>query len=158
MDWYVIQAYSNCEKKVKSALEERIDLSGLKAKFGYAILFDAHSIAAEVPMLFDGKLPDFNWGTNEGKSCHEDLANVVTQILRPNYTQVLNGRFKGGYITRHFGQPSEGIHAIQLELSQATYINDELAKQSEYQLDENKRPYIMQQLKDVIEACQHIRF
>ena len=134
------------------------ELARLKAKFGYAILFDAHSIAAEVPMLFDGKLPDFNWGTNEGKSCHEDLANVVTQILRPNYTQVLNGRFKGGYITRHFGQPSEGIHAIQLELSQATYINDELAKQSEYQLDENKRPYIMQQLKDVIEACQHIRF
>lgn len=132
------------------------ELARLKAKFGYAILFDAHSIAAEVPMLFEGTLPNFNWGTNEGKACDETIANAVTQILRPNYTQVLNGRFKGGYITRHFGQPNDGIHAIQLELSQATYINDELAKQSEYQLDETKRPLIQQQLKDVIEACQHL--
>lgn len=132
------------------------ELARLKAKFGYAILFDAHSIAAEVPMLFEGTLPDFNWGTNEGKACDAAIANAVTQILRPNYTQVLNGRFKGGYITRHFGQPSDGIHAIQLELSQATYINDELAKQSEYQLDKQKQPLITQQLKDVIEACQHL--
>ena len=132
------------------------ELARLKAKFGYAILFDAHSIAAEVPMLFDGVLPDFNWGTNEGKACDETIANAVTQILRPHYTQVLNGRFKGGYITRHFGQPDNNIHAIQLELSQATYLNDELAKQSEYQLDEKKQPLITQQLKDVIEACQHL--
>lgn len=132
------------------------ELARLKAKFGYAILFDAHSIAAEVPMLFDGVLPDFNWGTNEGKACDETIANAVTQILRPHYTQVLNGRFKGGYITRHFGQPDNNIHAIQLELSQATYLNNELAKQSEYQLDEKKQPLITQQLKDVIEACQHL--
>ena len=132
------------------------ELARLKAKFGYAILFDAHSIAAEVPMLFDGVLPDFNWGTNEGKACDETIANAVTQILRPHYTQVLNGRFKGGYITRHFGQPDNNIHAIQLELSQATYLNDELAKQSEYQLDEKKQPLITQQLKDVIEACHHL--
>ncbi|UTV99055.1 N-formylglutamate deformylase [Marinomonas rhizomae] len=133
------------------------ELARLKAKFGYAILFDAHSIAAEVPMLFEGTLPDFNWGTNEGKACDETIANAVTQILRPNYTQVLNGRFKGGYITRHFGQPNDGIHAIQLELSQATYINDELAKESEYQLDKQKQPLITQQLKDVIEALTAIR-
>ncbi|BDX01818.1 N-formylglutamate deformylase [Marinomonas pontica] len=132
------------------------ELARLKAKFGYAILFDAHSIAAEVPMLFEGTLPDFNWGTNEGKACDAAIANAVTQILQPNYTQVLNGRFKGGYITRHFGQPSNGIHAIQLELSQATYINDELAKQSDYQLDERKQLYITQQLKDVIEALTAI--
>lgn len=141
-------------KPYHSTIEQ--ELARLKAKFGYAILFDAHSIAAEVPMLFEGTLPDFNWGTNEGKACHEALANVVTQIVRPSYTQVLNGRFKGGYITRHFGQPSDGIHAIQLELSQATYLNDELAKQSEYQLDGKKQPLITQQLKDVIEALTAI--
>jgi N-formylglutamate deformylase len=78
--------------------------------------------------------------------------------MRPNYTQVLHGRFKGGYITRHFGQPNDGIHAIQLELSQATYLNDEMATRSEYQLDDSKRAFIQQQLKDVIEACQHVSF
>ncbi|SBS36268.1 N-formylglutamate amidohydrolase [Marinomonas spartinae] len=133
------------------------ELARLKAKFGYAILFDAHSIAAEVPMLFEGHLPDFNWGTNEGKACDSTLANAATQILRPNYTQVLNGRFTGGYITRHFGQPHHGVHAIQLELSQDTYLNDELAKQSEYQLDEQKRPFITQQLRDLIEVLMAIK-
>ncbi|WCN10731.1 N-formylglutamate deformylase [Marinomonas mediterranea] len=129
------------------------ELKRLKEKFGYAILFDAHSIAAEVPMLFDGLLPDFNWGTNEGQSCTDLIANVVTQILRPNYTQVLNGRFKGGYITRQFGQPEKGIHAIQLELSQATYLDEEAKKAGRYQLDDNKLPFIKQQLKELIEGC-----
>ncbi|NVK29190.1 N-formylglutamate deformylase [Marinomonas sp. CT5] len=149
-----------CKEQIWKPYHETIEqeLARLKAKFGYAILFDAHSIAAEVPMLFDGTLSDFNWGTNEGKSCDELLANTVTQVLRPNYTQILNGRFKGGYITRHFGQPENHIHAIQLELSQATYLNDELAKQSVYQLDGMKLPLIKQQLHEVIEACQHLRF
>ncbi|RDL45728.1 N-formylglutamate deformylase [Marinomonas piezotolerans] len=128
------------------------ELARLKAKFGYAILFDAHSIAAEVPMLFDGRLPDFNWGTNEGKACSGAITNVVTQVLRPHYTQVLNGRFKGGYITRHFGQPERNTHAIQLELSQATYLNDECAQQNQYQLDQEKLPAIKQQLGELMEA------
>ncbi|TDO95970.1 N-formylglutamate deformylase [Marinomonas balearica] len=129
------------------------ELKRLKEKFGYAILFDAHSIAAEVPMLFDGVLPDFNWGTNEGQSCADLIANVVTQVLRPNYTQVLNGRFKGGYITRQFGQPNTGVHAIQLELSQATYLNEKAQKEGHYLLDEDKLPFIKQQLKELIESC-----
>ncbi len=134
------------------------ELARLKAKFGYAILFDAHSIAAQVPMLFEGTLPDFNWGTNAGESCHENLANVVTQVLQPHYTQVVNGRFKGGYITRQFGQPENKIHAVQLELSQATYLDDALAAKSEYQLDNNKLPVIKQQLKDIVEAVSLVRF
>ena len=134
------------------------ELARLKAKFGYAILFDAHSIAAQVPMLFDGTLPDFNWGTNQGASCHENLANAVTQVVQPYYTQVVNGRFKGGYITRQYGQPDNNIHAIQLELSQATYLNDELAANNEYQLDDKKLPVIKQQLKDIIETVSLVRF
>lgn len=129
------------------------ELARLRAKFGYAILFDAHSIAAEVPMLFDGKLPDFNWGTNQGEACHTELLTCVQNAVSSEYNQVANGRFKGGYITRRFGQPEQGIHAIQLELSQATYLNDELAKQSQYKLDTDKLPVIRQQLKSLIQAC-----
>jgi len=143
-------------KPYHAAIEK--ELARLKAKFGYAILFDAHSIAAQVPMLFEGTLSDFNWGTNEGKSCHDPLANAVTQIIQPYYTQVVNGRFKGGYITRQFGQPENNIHAIQLELSQGTYLNEIALKEDRYELDMQKLPAIKQQLKDVIEAAQLVRF
>ncbi|SBS33679.1 N-formylglutamate amidohydrolase [Marinomonas aquimarina] len=125
------------------------ELARLKAKFGYAILFDAHSIPAQVPMLFDGTLPDFNWGTNDGKSCASALLEAVSEVIDKRYSQVCNGRFKGGYITRHFGQPEQGIHAIQLELSQATYLDSERA---DYQLDQQKLPLIRAQLQQVIEA------
>lgn len=128
------------------------ELARLKAKFGYAILFDAHSIAAQVPMLFEGTLPDFNWGTNEGLSCDARISQAVSQVIAPSYSQVTNGRFKGGYITRHFGQPEQGIHAIQLELSQATYLNTEQAKVHHYQLDANKQSHIQNQLQKVIGA------
>ncbi|MBJ7538680.1 N-formylglutamate deformylase [Marinomonas transparens] len=128
------------------------ELARLKAKFGYAILLDAHSIAAQVPMLFEGTLPDFNWGTNQGQSCSVALLESAQNCLSSQYSQVANGRFKGGYITRHFGQPRSGIHAIQLELSQATYLNDELAKQSTYQLDDSTLPVIQQQLQALVEA------
>ena len=132
------------------------ELARLKAKFGYAILFDAHSIAAEVPMLFEGTLPDFNWGTNEGKACDERLSAAVSSVIDTDYSQVTNGRFKGGYITRHFGQPADHIHAIQLELSQATYLDSEAAKHHQYQLDGTKLPKIQQQLKDVIASIRLI--
>jgi len=149
-----------CKDEIWKPYHTKIEqeLARLKAKFGYAILFDAHSIAAQVPMLFDGTLPDFNWGTNAGESCHENLANAVTKVLQPHYTQVVNGRFKGGYITRQFGQPDNNIHAIQLELSQATYLDDALASKSEYQLDDKKLPVIKQQLKDIVEAVSLVGF
>ncbi|MFQ3237556.1 MAG: N-formylglutamate deformylase [Paraglaciecola sp.] len=101
------------------------ELSRLKEKFGYAILFDAHSIAAQVPMLFEGQLPDFNFGTNGGLSCDDKLLDGLAEVAgKSSYTHVCNGRFKGGYITRHFGAPQNHIHAIQLELSQTTYLQD----------------------------------
>lgn len=128
------------------------ELARIKAKFGYAILLDAHSIAAEVPMLFEGHLPDFNWGTNQGGSCDANVLKCVQECVAGDYTQVANGRFKGGYITRGFGQPDVGIHAIQLELSQATYLDDALARQKEYKLDAKKRPVIQKQLSDIINA------
>ncbi len=159
----VFEARKEPSEDVKRLYKEQIwqayhstieqELERLKAKFGYAILFDAHSIAAEVPMLFDGTLADFNWGSNAGAACDSKLIQAFENTVNNRYRQVTNGRFKGGYITRHFGQPERGIHAIQLELSQATYLNDELAKQSQYKLDTDKLPVIRQQLKSLIQAC-----
>lgn len=131
------------------------ELARLKAKFGFAILFDAHSIPAQVPMLFDGTLPDFNWGTNDGNACAPALLEAVSQVINSRYSQVRNGRFKGGYITRHFGQPERGIYAIQLELSQATYLDGEC---DDYQLDQRKLPWIRAQLQQVMDAVLSLSF
>ncbi|GAB3483320.1 N-formylglutamate deformylase [Marinomonas epiphytica] len=145
-----------CKEQIWRPYHDAIstELVRLKAEFGFAILFDAHSIAAEVPMLFDGLLPDFNWGSNNGSSCDERIANLLTQVLGPRYTQVLNGRFKGGYITRQYGEPASQQHAIQLELSQATYLDQVKQAQGVYQLDDHKLPFIKQQLKDLIEGMK----
>jgi len=93
---------------------------------GYALLWDAHSIRSEVPRFFGGRLPDFNLGTNDGLSCSPDLAEAVYDVAAKaeGYSAVLNGRFKGGFITRKYGQPAHGVHAIQLELSQVTYMEE----------------------------------
>ena len=102
------------------------ELARLKSRHGYALLFDAHSIAGEVPRLFEGRLADFNIGTADGQSADagltERLAAVVSKT--PGYTAAVNGRFKGGYITRHYGDPAEDIHAVQLELAQRTYMRE----------------------------------
>ena len=102
------------------------ELARLKTEFGYALLFDAHSIRSIIPHLFDGKLPDFNLGTFNGASCDPVLACELEAICarHDNYTHVLNGRFKGGHITRHYGNPAENIHAVQLELCQSTYMEE----------------------------------
>ena len=102
------------------------ELQRLKAAHGFALLWDAHSIRSTVPRLFEGRLPDFNIGTAGGESCYPDLAGRVLQAaeLAEGYSTVLNGRFKGGHITRRYGRPDDGIQAIQLELSQRTYMDE----------------------------------
>ncbi|MDD1130679.1 N-formylglutamate deformylase [Pseudomonas shahriarae] len=102
------------------------ELARLKAEFGYALLFDAHSIRSVIPHLFDGKLPDFNLGTFNGAACAPELASQLEAICaaHPHYSHVLNGRFKGGHITRHYGNPAQDIHAVQLELGQCTYMEE----------------------------------
>lgn len=102
------------------------ELRRMVAEFGIAVLIEAHSIASVVPRLFEGVLPDFNFGTHHGNSCHEDLMASLLAVVRlqTRYTHVLNGRFVGGYITRHYGQPAQRVHAVQIELSQATYLNE----------------------------------
>ncbi len=100
-------------------------LERIKERFGYALLWDAHSIAREVPLLFDGVLPDLNIGTNDGRSCATHLEAAVAAAADASaFSSISNGRFRGGHITRHYGSPENGIHAIQLELSQHNYLDE----------------------------------
>ena len=100
-------------------------LAAIRERFGYALLWDAHSIASEVPLLFPGVLPDLNLGTNSGESCPASVIDaVMSEAERSDYSAVLNDRFRGGYITRNYGSPDDNIHAVQLELSQRIYMNE----------------------------------
>ena len=98
-------------------------LAELKAKHGYALLWDAHSIFSELPRFFQGRLPDLNVGTADGKSCAAGVGEALAKAVE-EYSVALNGRFKGGYITRHYGDPANVVHAVQLELSEITYMDE----------------------------------
>lgn len=103
------------------------ELERVRQRYGFAILYDCHSIRSQVPFLFDGRLPDFNIGTNGGTTCAPILQEAVTRICAeaPGFSHVVNGRFKGGWTTRHYGRPDLGIHAIQMELAQITHLASE---------------------------------
>lgn len=103
------------------------ELERVRDRHGIAVLYDCHSIRSRIPYLFDGVLPDFNIGTNHGATCAPDIEAAVTRICAEaeGYTHVLNGRFTGGWTTRHYGRPGDGIHAIQMELAQATHLASE---------------------------------
>ena len=100
------------------------ELDRIQAQHGHAILFDGHSIRSVLPWLFEGKLPDLNLGTTSGASCAPSLRAALSQKLQAQdrFTHVTDGRFKGGHITRHFGRPATGRHAIQLEMCWSTYM------------------------------------
>jgi formiminoglutamase len=91
-----------------------------------AILYDCHSIRSHIPFLFEGVLPDFNIGTNNGATCDPRIEAAVFDLCAASgRTHVLNGRFKGGWTTRHYGNPKDGVHAIQMELAQSTHLATE---------------------------------
>lgn len=102
------------------------ELQRLRETFGYALLWDAHSICSRIPRLFDGQLPDLNFGTFDGASCAPELTSRLQAVAggQQRLTHVFNGRFKGGFITRHYGAPDQHIHAVQLELAQCTYMDE----------------------------------
>ncbi|MBU0581669.1 MAG: N-formylglutamate deformylase [Alphaproteobacteria bacterium] len=94
---------------------------------GIAILYDCHSIRSTCPFLFEGQLPDFSIGTNDGATCAPEIEEAVRKTCAESegYTHVVNGRFKGGWTTRHYGRPENGVHAIQMELTQRTHLVSE---------------------------------
>lgn len=104
----------------------RAELDRLRAAHGVALLWDAHSIASVVPRFFEGRLPDLNLGTADGRACAPAVQAAVEAVLRAQaeFTHVTNGRFKGGYITREYGQPAQNIHALQMEMCHLTYMDE----------------------------------
>ncbi len=102
------------------------ELDRLLALHGRVVLWEAHSIASQVPRFFDGRLPDLNFGTALGSACDAGLERALLALAdaQQRYSVALNGRFKGGYITRHYGQPPRGVHAVQLEMCQCLYMDE----------------------------------
>jgi len=102
------------------------EMARVKARHGHAVLLDAHSIRSHVPRFFAGKLPDLNLGTADGASSDEGLVRLAAGVLASDrrFTTVVNGRFKGGWITRHYGRPNDGAHALQLEIAQSAYMDE----------------------------------
>ena len=109
------------------------ELARLKAQHGQALLWDGHSIRSQLPWLFDGRLPDLNMGTANGSSCSPGLRDALMQVLagQSAYSHVTDGRFKGGYITRQYGRPADGVQAVQMEMCWSTYM----AEDPPWQLD-----------------------
>ncbi len=102
------------------------EIARVKAKCGVAILYDCHSIRSRIPHLFGGVLPDLNIGTNNGATCAAAVERCVSAAAaKSGFSHVVNGRFKGGWTTRHYGRPKEGVHAIQMELAQSLYLASE---------------------------------
>jgi len=102
------------------------ELERIKVKHGYALLWDGHSIKSRLPWMFEGKLPDLNLGTAGGASCAPALRSALMRVLAKQsaFTHVTDGRFKGGHITRHYGRPERGVHAVQLEMCWSCYMEE----------------------------------
>jgi len=108
-----------------AALDEQI--KRVKAEHGFAVLYDCHSIRSKIPFLFDDRLPDINIGDNSGVTCDPNITKAIKDICEAQngFSYVLNGRFRGGWTTRHYGRPMDGVHAIQMELAQRRYLESE---------------------------------
>ncbi len=139
-----------------AALATQIDR--LRKKHGKVVLYDCHSIRSVIPHLFEGELPVFNIGTNSGKSCDPALAAKVAETCATSpFSSILNGRFKGGWITRSYGNPDLGVHAVQMELSCRGYM-DEPAEPSlpgtwPTPYSDARVAPMRESLKQVIDAC-----
>jgi N-formylglutamate deformylase len=102
------------------------EIERVRALHGFAVLLDGHSIRSEVPRFFAGRLPDLNLGTADGSSCAPEVQALAADVLAAanGFSHVINGRFKGGYVTRHYGAPACGVHALQLEMAQQCYMDE----------------------------------
>jgi len=119
------------------------------------VLYDCHSIRSHISFLFDGKLPDFNIGTDMGKTCDPAIeqATVAIAAAATGYDSILNGRFKGGWTTRLYGRPETGVHAIQMELAQSTHLTTEA---SPFAYDDAKADKLRIHLKSILTRIEEI--
>lgn len=102
------------------------ELARVRDAHGVVVLWDAHSIASVLPRFFEGRLADLNLGTADGRSCAPAVQAAAVAVLEAQheFSYVTNGRFKGGHITRRYGRPDERVHALQLEMCHATYMDE----------------------------------
>lgn len=131
------------------------ELNRIRAIHGVAVIWDAHSIASQVPRFFAGQLPDLNFGTADMQSCDVSLQQTLAATMHDSihakaYSHVFNGRFKGGHITRQYGMPEHNIHAVQLEMSQRVYMNEE----PPYAYEPDLAKLVQPLLSDLLEACK----
>ncbi len=128
----------------------RAELDRIRDRHGRAVLWEGHSIRGELPFLFEGRLPDLNLGTAAGASCSPALQSRLEAVLaaQDDYDWVANGRFKGGYITRHYGEPGKGIDAVQLEISQRNYMDE-----AGFAWDQGKAAALQRVLRALLEAA-----
>ena len=131
-----------------SALTEEIER--INAAHNRVVLWEGHSIRSVMPFLFEGKLPDLNIGTVDGGSCSAGLQKRLVNVLESqrDYTFVLNGRFKGGFITRHYGKPSQGVDAIQLEIAQLNYMDE-----ATFEYNESRAAKLQVVIRKLLEAA-----
>ncbi len=128
------------------------EMERVRAIHGIAVLYDCHSIRSTIPYLFDGVLPDMNLGTNNGTTCAPEIESAAHEFASSSpYSTVLNGRFKGGWMTRHYGRPAEGLHAIQMELAQSSYLTTE---RPPWSYDDRKADRLRRWLFDILDAVQ----
>jgi N-formylglutamate deformylase len=126
------------------------ELARLRALHGRVVLWEGHSIRSRVPMLFDGRLPDLNLGTADGASCSPSLQHRLESVLRAQerFDFAVNGRFKGGYITRQYGRPNDGVEAVQLEMTQCNYMDEE-----SFAWDEGKAAILRAAIEPLLRTC-----
>jgi formiminoglutamase len=136
----------------------RAEIGRLRAQHAHVVVYDCHSIRSVIPRLFEGTLPHFNIGTNGGTSCAPALSDAVEKICSESgFSHVVNGRFKGGYITRSLGRPEDGVHAVQMELACRGYMREPLGPVAEAEwpsaYDEADAAPMRAALIRVLEAC-----
>ena len=143
----------NFHRPYHAALEAEI--ARVRAEHGVAVLYDCHSIRSLIPFLFEGRLPDFNIGTDGGMTCDPAIEQVVADVTAAadGYSSVLNGRFRGGWTTRHYGKPGTGVHAIQMELAQINHLATEAPP---FAYDAAKADRLRVHLKQLLERIETI--
>ncbi|KAA0969393.1 N-formylglutamate deformylase [Aureimonas fodinaquatilis] len=129
------------------------EIARVKALHGTAILYDCHSIRSIIPFLFEGRLPDLNLGTNSGQTCAPELEAAAGRVVASaaGFSHVVNGRFRGGWTTRHYGQPHANVHAVQMELAQSTHLNTETPP---FAYDEAKADGLRLHLSDLLKELE----